>query len=100
MFWLCGILFIEYFILVLKPKMLQHFCKLNTSILLVFRLLLWWASRTLKVNGFRLVSVTVHFHTSLKMIMVQRVEDLWRIPTLQDLRQQNSISTPWEVARD
>lgn len=101
----CHVGFREIFFLTVSLSFASHcakFCQIIYLIYLhlMYRLLLWWASKMLKVNGFRLVSVTAHFLTSSKMIMVLRVEGLWRIPTLPDLHQQSSISTPWEVVRD
>ena len=101
----CRVRFSKNFFLTVSLSFETHCVKLLQSTFsiylpLLFRLLLWWASRMLKVNGFPLVSVTAHFLTSSKMIMVLRVEGLWRIPTLPDLLQQSSISMPWEVVRD
>lgn len=66
---------------------------------LLFRLLLWWDNRTWRVNESLLASNTARCLTSLRMIMVLRVEASWRTPTWPAWRQQSSSSTPWEAER-
>lgn len=71
----------------------------STCLSSLFRLLLWWGSRTWRVRESRLASNIAHCLTSSRMTTVLRAEVLWRTPTWPAWHQQNSSSTPWEAER-